>query len=190
MEAIAINHRKLKIVATTEEQELVRRSIAGDSRAQYRLYRKYVKAMYHTVFRMVGNATDAEDVTQEVFAKTFIHLSSFQGESTLGAWIKRIAINTTLNFLRKERQVKWVDLDDTPEPSEEFVPMPEPDTDNLKRIHEAIKILPEGCRLVFCLYLLEGFQHQEISEILNISESTSKTQYRRAKGLLQEMLQT
>lgn len=188
MEAIAINHRKLKIVATTEERELVSRSIAGDNRAQHGLYRKYVKAMYHTALRMVGKTADAEDVTQEVFTKVFANLKSFKGDSTLGAWIKRIAINTTLNFLRKERQIRWVDLENSPEPSVEFVPMPEPNTANLKRIHAAIKVLPEGCRVVFCLYLLEGYQHQEIAEILHISESTSKTQYRRARGLLQKAL--
>ena len=188
MEAIAINHRKLKIVATTEERELVKRSIAGDNRAQYGLYRKYVKAMYHTALRMVGKTADAEDVTQEIFAKVFANLESFKGDSTLGAWIKRIAINTTLNFLRRERKIRWVDLESSPEPSVEFVPMPEPNTANLKRIHSAIKVLPEGCRVVFCLYLLEGYQHQEIAEILSISESTSKTQYRRARGLLQKAL--
>lgn len=188
MKAIAINHRKLKIVATTEERELVRRSIAGDNRAQYGLYRKYVKAMYHTVLRMVGKVADAEDVTQEVFTKVFTNLGSFKGDSTLGAWIKRIAINTTLNFLRKERQIRWVDLENSPEPSVDFVPMPETNTANLQRIHQAIKVLPEGCRVVFCLYLLEGYQHQEIAEILSISESTSKTQYRRARGLLQKAL--
>lgn len=188
LEAIATNHHKLKIVATTEERELVRRSMAGDNRAQYGLYRKYVKAMYHTVLRMVGKAADAEDVTQEVFAKVFSNLGSFKGDSTLGAWIKRITVNTTLNFLRKERRIRWVDLENSPEPSVEFVPMPEPDTKTLKQIHGAIKVLPEGCRVVFCLFLLEGYQHQEIAEILGISESTSKTQYRRARGLLQKAL--
>lgn len=188
MEAIATNHRKLKIVANTEEQELVRRSLAGDERAQYALYRKYVKAMYHTVLRMVGKREEAEDVTQEIFAKVFSNLTSFNGQSTLGAWIKRIAINTTLNFLRKERQIRWVDFDNSPEPSVEFVPMPEPNTANLKQIHKAIKTLPEGCRVVFCLYLLEGYQHKEIATILSITESTSKTQYRRARGLLQKAL--
>ena len=188
MEAIATNHRNLKIVATTEERELVRRSIAGDNQAQYGLYRKYVKAMYHTVLRMVGKTADAEDVTQEVFSKVFANLNSFKGDSTLGAWIKRIAVNTTLNFLRKEQRMRWVDLENTSEPSVEFVPIPEPDTSNLKRIHEAIKVLPEGCRVVFCLFLLEGYRHQEIAGILGISESTSKTQYRRARGLLQKAL--
>ncbi|MFT4759329.1 MAG: RNA polymerase sigma factor (sigma-70 family) [Paraglaciecola sp.] len=188
MEVIATNHRKLKIVATTAERELVRRSMAGDNRAQYGLYRKYVKAMYHTVLRMVGKAADAEDVTQEVFSKVFANLESFKGNSTLGAWIKQIAVNTALNFLRKEQRIRWVDLENSPELSVEFVPMPEVDATDLKRIHGAIKVLPEGCRVVFCLFLLEGYQHQEIAGILGISESTSKTQYRRARGLLQEAL--
>jgi len=188
MEAIATNHRPLRIVATTEERKLVKLSQTGDQRAQYALYRKYVKAMYHTVLRMVGNAHEAEDVTQEVFTKVFSHLASFKGDSTLGAWIKRITVNTTLNFLRKERQIRWVNLEQSPELREEFDPMPETDNFEIQRVHEAIKTLPEGCRVVFCLYLLEGYQHQEIAQILNISVSTSKTQYRRARGLLQKVL--
>lgn len=188
VEAIATNHHSLKKAASMEELELVRRSIAGDHRAQYMLYSKYVQAIYHTVLRMVGKVADAEDVTQEVFVNVFNNLDSFKGDSTLGAWIKRIAINATLNFLRKERQIRWVNLENTPEPQVVFVPMSEPTTTNLQRIHAAIKVLPEGCRVVFCLYLLEGYQHQEIAEILGISESTSKTQYRRARGLLQKAL--
>ena len=89
MEAIATKHHTLRIVATIEEQQLVKLSLSGDQRAQYALYRKYVKAMYHMVLRMVGKQHEAEDVTQEVFSKIFAHLDSFKGESTLGAWIKK-----------------------------------------------------------------------------------------------------
>ena len=189
MESIATIHQNLKISTTAEEQELIRGSLAGDERTQYRLYRKYVRAMYHTILRMVGRSADAEDLTQEVFAKVFSKLDSFNGEATLGAWIKKIAIHVSLNFLRRERQIRWIDLEEHLDISVETEPFPETDIRySLERIHEAIKNLPDGCRVVFNLYLLEGYQHQEIAEILGITTSTSKTQYRRARQILKEIL--
>ena len=85
------------------EQTLVAECLNGSSQAQYELYQKYVQAMYNVVIRMVRKPEDAEDIIQEVFVKVFKSLENFQGESTLGAWIKRITVNTTLNFLRKEK---------------------------------------------------------------------------------------
>ena len=173
---------------TLEEQQLVEDCIGGNSRAQLRLYRKYVKAMYNTVVRMVPEPMDAEDVVQDLFVKVFKNLRYFKGESSLGAWIKRIAINTALNFLRKSKNIRYVDLEthrDVYEPLEEA-----PTFWDMKAIHFAIKELPEGCRVVFNLYLLEGYQHKEIAQMLEITESTSKTQYRRAKILLKEKLKS
>jgi len=169
------------------DQTLVEQCLAGDQQAQYDLYQKYIQAMYNVVVRMVNHSEDAEDVIQEVFVKVFKNLHTFQGESTLGAWIKRITVNTTLNFIRKENRNKEVDLaegTDIPEIIEEI------DTArySMAQIHHAIKQLPERCRVVLSLYLIEGYQHQEIAEILGITASTSKTQYRRGRQLLQEML--
>lgn len=171
--------------ARPEEATLVRRCLANDRAAQYELYRKYVGAMFHTVVRMLGNREDAEDVTQEVFARAFNRLDSYRQDATLGAWLKRIAVNASLNFLRKTKRLQFESMDENlavaqPEKDE---PITERD---LRRIHEGIKKLPDGCRTVFNLYLLEGYDHREISGILGITESTSKTQYRRAKRLLRE----
>lgn len=137
--------------------------------------------------RMVNHSADAEDIIQEVFVKVFRNLHTFQGESTLGAWIKRITVNTTLNFIRKEKRNNEVVLAegiDIPEIIEEL------DTAkySMAQIHHAIKQLPERCRVVLSLYLIEGYQHQEIAEILGVTVSTSKTQYRRGRQLLQEIL--
>lgn len=187
MEALATKQYPLRILATAEEKDLVRLSLRGDQKAQYRLYRKYVKAMYHTIIRMVGNTMDAEDLTQEVFAKVFKNLGSFKGDSTLGAWIKRITINTALNFLKSNGRMKFVDVEDKDFQIAEADSPNEPQW-TMAEIHHAIKKLPLGSRAVFNLFLLEGYQHKEIAEILNITESTSKTQYRRAKKLLRAAL--
>jgi RNA polymerase sigma factor (sigma-70 family) len=171
-----------------EEQELVRRCLRRDDRAQMRLYRKYVQAMYNTVVRMVANKMDAEDIIQEVFVKVFQKLSEFRGESTLGAWIKRITVNTTLNFIRQRKEIKFMeneewDRSDLLQAEKKIDP-----EFSMKQVHHAIKKLPDGCRVVLNLYLLEGYQHQEIASILKITESTSKTQYRRGKQLLAKKL--
>lgn len=170
-----------------EDQTLVEQCLAGEQQAQYDLYQKYVQAMYNVVVRMVKHSEDAEDVIQEVFVKVFRNLHTFQGESTLGAWIKRITVNTTLNFIRKAKRNNEVGLDEgteIPEIIEEI------DTArySMAEIHHAIKQLPERCRVVLSLYLIEGYQHQEIADILGITVSTSKTQYRRGRQLLQEIL--
>lgn len=178
----------LRITASPEERKLVAESRAGNRQAQRQLYEKYVQAMYHSILRMTGSAEDAEDVIQEAFARVFSNLHTFKGDSTLGAWIKRICINTCLNFLRKAQRMEYVELNERTDKAPVFEKNEQPKW-NLKQIHESIKKLPEGCRVVFSLYLLEGYQHKEIAKILDITESTSKTQYRRAKRILREQLE-
>lgn len=173
-----------------EEGWLVKRCMEGDRHAQYQLYNKYFKAMYNTIVRMVPQNSDAEDVLQETFVHVFQKLNTFKGESTLGAWIKRIAINSALNFIRSRSRKPFSELDETMDPSfspewEESEPVL-----SMHAIHEAVKHLPEGCRVIFSLFLLEGYQHQEIAQILNISVSTSKSQYQRARLLLQQQLKS
>ena len=178
----------LKPVVRTDEKALVQRSLGGDRAAQYLLYKRYVGAMFHTIVRMVGNRQDAEDVTQEVFVKVFRQLASFRGEATLGAWIKRIAINAALNFLRKKKQLQFEEINERL-PLADEAGINETDWANkIHGIHEAVKKLPDGCRLVFNLYMLEGYKHKEVAKMLGITESTSKTQYRRAKRLIKEIV--
>lgn len=170
-----------------EEQQLLRLCCEGNAEAQRQLYKQYVQAMYNRVIRMVADRHLAEDILQEVFMKVFHYLPSFKGDSSVGAWMKRIAINTTIEYLRSNRRIQYVET--VPE-----APGPDPATADdeprlsMHLIHEAIKQLPSGSRVVLSLFLLEGYQHQEIAEILGISESTSKTQYRRGRQLLQEIL--
>lgn len=172
---------------TSEEATLVQRCLEGEEHAQYELYQKYVQAMYNVAARMVPYSEDAEDIIQEVFVKVFRKLDSFQGESTLGAWIKRITVNTTLNFIRKNKNKLTTSIEDGLDvPYEEAAINPA--EYSMAVIHRAIKQLPERCRVVLSLFLIEGYQHQEIADILNITVSTSKTQYRRGRMLLQQIL--
>ena len=170
----------------SSEPELVAACCRGNRRAQEIIYKKYVTAMYNRIVRMVPDTFEAEDLLQETFVKVFERLPSFRGEATLGAWIKRIAINNAISHLRKKKHIitEWtdqfsMDIED-PAPLEASL--------DIRRIHEAVKSLPHGCRTVFVLVAIEGLQHKEVASELSISESTSKSQYRRAKILLGQKL--
>ena len=178
----------LKPAYIPEETALVKLALANDQRAQYAIYKKYVGAMFHTVVRMIGNREDAEDVTQEVFTKVFQKLESFRGDSTLGAWIKRVTVNTSLNFIRKKKKLFFEEIDERITAIEQIEVDEEEWALNMRNIHEAIKKLPDGCRMVFNLYMLEGYKHAEVANMLGITESTSKTQYKRAKRLIKEII--
>lgn len=169
------------------EGKLIKACKRGSPSAQRELYQRYVKAMYHIALRIVGERTQAEDVVQESFVRAFHQLDRFRGEATLGAWLKRITINTALNKIRRNKKLGFTELEDL-----EFISEPvaiEPQNKySVEDIHRGIQELPEGSRVVLSLHLLEGYQHKEISQILGITESTSKSQYHRAKKLLQNIL--
>ena len=163
---------------------LVDRCKSGDSRAQAELYQVFARSMYNVSRRIVGNDADAEDVLQESFVDAYRKLKNFRGESTFGAWLKRIVVNRSISSLRKRRLELFEEVPDTPiteEPHQDF-------DHDVHRIKAAIRELPDGYRVVLTLYLLEGYDHQEIAGILKISESTSKTQYNRAKNKVREIL--
>lgn len=173
---------------TPKHQELVEACKKGDRKAQFELYRLYSAAMYNTTLRIIGDPDDAEDVMQEAFLKAFLKLKSYRGEVSFGAWLKRIVVNKSLDFLRLKRD--RISLEELPEPEE--VPEEAPvvlevayTADTVKR---AIYALPDGYRLVLSLILLEGYDHDEVSGILRISNATSRTQYHRAKKKLLELL--
>ena len=173
---------------TSNDAELLRQLRRGDHNAQHTLYKRYVDAMYHTAVRIVNNNDDAQDVVQECFIKVFDKIDTFREESTLGAWIKRIAINSACNHLRKKQRMldtHNVELDENLVSDTEEVEVSLYTPEN---IHYAIRQLPSGSRSVLTLFALEGYSHKEISEILGITESTSKTQYRRGKALLKNLL--
>ena len=160
----------------------------GNRKAQFELYRLYSAAMYNTTLRIVRDPDDAEDVMQEAFLKAFLKIESYRGEVSFGAWLKRIVVNKSLDFLRlKKEQVSLEDVGEAEELEEEDPVLVElaysPDD-----IRRAIQALPEGYRIVLSLILLEGYDHEEVSGILRISNATSRTQYHRAKKRLVEEL--
>jgi len=143
--------------------------------------------MYNTAWRIVRDDQEAEDVLQEAFISAFEHLPSFRGTSTFGAWLKRIVVNKALNIIQKRRLIQEPVEEGMDEIAEEEVDILV-DSDDLVYIRKAIEDLPDGYRIILSLYLLEGYDHVEISEILGISVGTSKSQYNRAKKKLREML--
>jgi RNA polymerase sigma-70 factor (ECF subfamily) len=170
-----------------EHQAVIDACRKGDSKAQFQLYRLYAKAMYNTCLRITGNTALAEDALQETFLTAFQRLGSYRGESAFGAWLKRIAVNTAINQSRKWQKElltdeETADIPEEREESDEDLPL------KIALVQQAISRLPDGFRVVFSLYALEGYEHSEIAEILGISVSTSKTQYNRAKVKLRDML--
>jgi RNA polymerase sigma factor (sigma-70 family) len=156
----------------------------GSRKAQYSLYNQYAKAMYNLAYRMMNNREDAEDVLQETFLECFRNIGSFRFESTFGAWLKSILINRCINQLRKKK-VELLFYETIPDEIIEEEPEINYDT---KRIFKGIEQLPNGYRIILTLYLLEGYDHTEIAQILGITESTSKSQYSRAKEKLRIIL--
>lgn len=146
--------------------------------------------MYNVALRMLRNAADAEDVLQNAFVEVFTRLDTFRHESTIGAWIKRIVVNQCINFMKKRKpdlvpaEERWPDTPDTTDTSDED----ETRALSVEKINQALTLLPDGYRVVFSLYLMEGYDHQEIAGILNISEATSKSQYSRAKTKIRTIL--
>jgi RNA polymerase sigma factor (sigma-70 family) len=156
----------------------------GNRRAQFRIYKLYSKAMYNLAYRFMNNHEDAQDMLQETFIECFRNIESFRFESTFGSWLKRILINHCINQLRKRKvDIRYFEV--LPEPSLEEEAELEL---NVSELFRNIEKLPDGYRIIFTLHLLEGYDHAEISEILGISESTSKSQYSRAREKLRKMI--
>jgi RNA polymerase sigma factor (sigma-70 family) len=163
---------------------LIEECRSGSSRAQYRLYNLYSKAMYNLAYRILNNREDAEDILQEAFVECFRNISSFRFESTFGAWLKKIVVNKCINQLKKKKiDITLCETLPTVINEEE-----EEVTYDTSKIFKGIETLPDGYRIILTLYLLEGYDHSEISQILGITESTSKSQYSRAKEKLRNVL--
>jgi RNA polymerase sigma factor (sigma-70 family) len=179
----------LEALYIDKHYQLVVECKQGSKKACYELYRLYSKAMLNVAFRILNNMDEAEDVLQEAFLDAFNKVKDFRQETTFGLWLKQIVVNRSINLLRK-RKLDWVQMeseqleniaDEEPADEEEM----QYKVDQVKR---AMMLLPEGYRVVLSLYLLEGYDHEEIGQILNITENTSRTQFLRAKRKLSEVL--
>jgi RNA polymerase sigma factor (sigma-70 family) len=141
----------------------------------------------------VNHNAEAEDVLQEAFLDAFNNIQSFRGQSTFGAWLKQIVVNRAINQVR-QRKMQLVDIEGYGGDENDFADELQHDEENIQldieRVKRAMSQLPEGYRVVLTLYLFEGYDHEEISKILNISEVTSRSQFMRGKKKLLEMLRS
>ncbi|WP_347840624.1 sigma-70 family RNA polymerase sigma factor [uncultured Draconibacterium sp.] len=166
-------------------QEIIDQCKEGSQKAQFQLYKLYYKAMYSVSLRILNDEMEAEDVMQEAFLSAFNKIETYKGEVSFGAWLKRIVVNRSLDYLKK-RKVHFEEVNEqTAEIAEYQMESRELDAKVLK---QAIQELSDGYRVVLSLYLIEGYDHEEISQVLGISNSASRTQLLRAKNKLRELL--
>lgn len=169
------------------EYDLVQACIRQERIAQRQLYEMFAGKLLVTSMRYMKNKADAEDVLQDAFIKIYQKLPTFRFDCPLEAWLRKIVVNTALKEL--QNQPNWMQHTDS-----ELVSDTVEDKDftlsnfQFAQLMEMVNSLPDGCRTIFNLYAIEGYQHNEIAELLGISEGTSKSQYSRARTLLQQKL--
>ncbi len=169
-------------------QDLIDRCKQNDQQAQLKIYQLYNRAVYTSAIRLMRNQMDAEEMMQEAFLTAFSKLHLYQDGSSFGAWIKQITVRKCIDQLRL-KELEWTSLNEndsvesieTEEDWERF---------EVERITNTIQEMPNGYRTILSLYLLEGYDHEEIGSILGISSSTSRSQYTRARKKLKQELET
>jgi RNA polymerase sigma-70 factor (ECF subfamily) len=169
------------------EEAILHGCLQNDSTAQRELYSRYSPKMLSVCYRFAHNREDAEDMLQEGFIKVFSQIHTFQSKGAFEGWIRRIIVHTCINNLKKNKKFnESVDLIHATsiQVREESVPS----IVQAKQVVECIRILPIGYRTVLNLYAIEGYSHKEIAEVLEIEESTSRSQYTRAKQMLEDIL--
>jgi len=169
------------------EEAMLKGCLENDATAQRELYNKYSPKMLSVCYRFAHNREDAEDMLQEGFIKVFTQIHSFENRGAFEGWIRRIIVHTCINILKKNKKFnESVDIIHATglQIREETVPS----VIQAKQVVECIRMLPLGYRTVLNLYAIEGYSHREIAEMLTIEESTSRSQYTRAKAMLEDIL--
>jgi len=189
-----LSPQKTAAVKAASETQLIARAQQGDEGAFAALFEAHKRRVYSLCLRMTGNTAEAEDLTQEVFLQLFRKISTFRGESAFSTWLHRLAINVVLMHLRK-KGLQQVSLDEVDTSQDEPVKRDYGDEDrrlmgSIDRISlsRAIAELPPGYRTVFVLHDIEGYEHNEIAEIMNCSVGNSKSQLHKARMKLREGL--
>lgn len=178
----------------TRSEDLVARCRKGDQRAQLEMYNKYYKAMYNTALRIVKDPAEAEDVMQEAFIKAFSKINSFQGKSTFGAWLKKITVNLSINSFHKSNKYQQVSYENefrhkVEESDYEGITIQEGEINSqVQKVLTALNSLKESYRIVLTLHLIEGYDYDEICEILGWSSANCRTSISRAKESLRKKL--
>lgn len=164
----------------------------GDAQAQMEVYKRYYKAMYNTSYRIVKDRFEAEDIMQESFLSAFTKIHTYKGEVTFGAWLKRIVINNSIYHYRKRKRNLEVALDPLLYKVEDSTPeaTDEDETSKVQKVMQTISALKENYRLALTLHLVEGYDHKEICQIMNISYANCRTTVSRAKESLRKKLLT
>jgi RNA polymerase sigma-70 factor (ECF subfamily) len=169
------------------DKELIERCLKNDPKAQEFLYKRFSRRMYGICLRYARNTLEADDILQEGFIKVFTFLKDFRQEGSFEGWVRRTIVNTAINYYNS-KQNEWnetsIDKVESYQSTAEDILDKISTADLLQLIQE----LPEGYRMVFNLYVIEGYHHPEIAEMLHISENTSKSQLSRARMSLQEKL--
>lgn len=150
------------------------------------LFKSYSRAMYNICLRMLGNKHDAEDVLQDAFIQAYCNISKLKSIDSFGAWLKRIVVNKCIRFLQTRVHFSEIEIGNYEKSDDSINDWSTVLT--MEEINIEIQQLPDGCRIIFNLFLLENYSHKQIAELLSISESTSKSQYHRAKQLLRTQL--
>jgi RNA polymerase sigma-70 factor (ECF subfamily) len=168
--------------------ELVAQCLRNQAAAQKQLYDAYAPQMLGICYRYTKNMDEASDVLQEGFVKVFRNLAQWKQEGDLGAWIRRIMVNTALNWLRDHRKVQWVAEQEIPETKDAHEVVTPLQQMQARQLADLIRQLPPGFQTVFNLHAIEGYTHVEIAQMLGISEGTSRSQYMRARKQLAEWI--
>lgn len=176
-----------ELFAADHENELVARAQKGDQQAFHQLYEMYYRRIFALCWRMLADKDSAEDVCQEVFVQLWQKIHNFRGDSKFGTWLHSVATNTVLGHLRKQKN--WLQRIFSIEDQTVVEASVELEDDSLSSALDLkIQQLPERARLVFVLFAVEGYRHEEIAKMLNMAVGSSKSQYHRAKSLLRESL--
>jgi len=170
-------------------EDLIEGCRQNNRKSQLQIYNLYYKAMYNTAFRIVKNSAEAEDIMQEAFLTGFQKIGDYKAESSFGAWLKRIVINRAIDQLKKQKdnisiEESGIDIA-ADDPSENYLEVLSYKTDQIRK---GIEHLGEDDRLIMSLFLLEGYDHEEISQVLDISNNASRTRYSRARNRLRDWL--
>ncbi len=172
----------------TYTEELLARCLKGDQRAQMEIYNKYYKAMYNTALRIVNDSAEAEDIMQEAFIKAFAKLDTFQGKSTFGAWLKKITVNLSINSFNRNAKFQNVSYEDEFRHELDDNEGIDINDSKVQKVMRAMKSLKESYRIVLTLHLIEGYDYDEICQILGLSSANCRTSISRAKESLRKKL--
>ncbi len=174
-----------QLFASKQEQEWIELAKNGDRQAFQQLYLLHIGRVYALCMRMLAQRDQAEDVAQEVFVQVWLKLKNFRGDSKFSTWLHSVATNTVLSHLRKQKNwmQRMFSIEETHTTEPTINEHPE-----LSDLDKTIMKLPEKARLVFVMFAVEGYRHEEIASMLNIAVGSSKSHYHRAKKLLQEWL--